>query len=313
MELLNTLAKVKTWQDSVNPEIIASLRGENRQYSKLSRLKVERQIGRLEACGNFLVLRDWLEHEGETTLSAANFCKNHVLCRTCAIRRSAKAIAAYQAKIEHLMRENEGLKLVMITLTLKNTENLEEGVNRIRKAIGRMMADRRRHLNDPRNPANEWNKVQGSIKAMEATNKGKGWHPHFHVLCLVSDWIDQPKLSREWKAYTGDSYVVDVRKLETLESGLYEVMKYVTKFSDLQPSQIADLHLVLVGKRLIDPQGLLRGVRVPDTLTDEDLSGPYVEYYAAWTRKGWSIFDLVRGHDSIPDDFPHSTPYPIPA
>jgi hypothetical protein len=170
-----------------------------------------------------------------------------------------------------------------------------------------MMADRRKALSGScRNKYRpEWCKVQGSIKALEVTNKGKGWHPHFHVLCLISEYIDQKKLSREWQAYTGDSYIVDVRKLTSLDKGLQEVLKYVTKFGDLSPEQIADLHLVLGGKRLIDPQGILRGVQVPDTLEDEDLTGPYREFWAHWNRKGWTLFDEIRGRleGQIDDDF----------
>lgn len=295
MQILNSLAKVKRWQDSVNPRLIAKL--EKARLSPARSYALKRQIGRLKDCGNFLTLREWLEHDGQVTLKNGNFCMNHLACRCCAMRRAAKVIAAYQAKIEHVLAGRPDLIPVMVTLSLRNTESLEEGSDRIRSAITRMMADRRKALSEScRNEyRNEWCKVQGSIKALEVTNKGKGWHPHFHVLCLISEYIDQKKLSREWKEYTGDSFVVDVRKLDSVESGLYEVLKYVTKFGELEPEQIADLHLVLGGKRLIDPQGLLRGVKVPETLADDDLTGAYREFWAHWNNRGWVLLDEILG------------------
>lgn len=292
MELLDSLQKVKLWQDSVNPEIIQSLN--DRNLTRRKAYTVKRQIARLKECGNFLTLREWLEHDNQVTLKKGNFCMNHLMCRTCAIRRAAKVVAAYQVKVNHVLDEHKNLMPVMVTLSLKNTENLEEGTSRIRKAITQMMADRRRHINNPRNPSVEWNKVQGSIKALEVTNKGRGWHPHFHVMCLIDEYIDQKKLSKEWQKYTGDSYIVDVRKLTNIEEGLYEVLKYITKFSELSPSQIADLHLVLGGKRLVDPQGLLRGVVVPESLEDEDLTGEYREFWALWNRRGWKLIDETK-------------------
>ena len=34
------------------------------------------------------------------------------------------------------------------------------------------------------------------------------------MILLVDDWIDKDKLSAEWYAITGDSFIVDVRRVK---------------------------------------------------------------------------------------------------
>ena len=44
-------------------------------------------------------------------------------------------------------------------------------------------------------------------------------------------------------------------------------------------------------RRLVDSFGLLRGVVVPEELTDEPIEGlPYVEYLYRWHTAGYSLF-----------------------
>ena len=48
---------------------------------------------------------------------------------------------------------------------------------------------------------------------------------------------------------------------------------------------------MLSNRRLVDSFGLLRGVVVPEELTDEPLEGlPYVEYLYRWQNAGYSLF-----------------------
>jgi hypothetical protein len=66
----------------------------------------------------------------------------------------------------------------------------------------------------------------------------KEWHPHLHMFALLDDWIDQEELSQYWHSITGDSMIVDIRKVKK-EKGLgyskaaAEVCKYALKFGDL--------------------------------------------------------------------------------
>ena len=58
---------------------------------------------------------------------------------------------------------------------------------------------------------NELCKAHGIVYAVEITNRGRGWHPHIHMVALVDEWIDRKKLSQQWEAITVDSKIVDVR------------------------------------------------------------------------------------------------------
>lgn len=57
-----------------------------------------------------------------------------------------------------------------------------------------------------------------------------------------------------------------------------EVCKYALKFSDLAPADNWHAYEVMGGQRLIDSHGLMRGVQIPDSLTDEPLDDlPFIE------------------------------------
>ena len=118
---------------------------------------------------------------------------------------------------------------------------------------------------------------------LEVTNRGKGWHPHAHMLVLLDRYVDQKALSREWKQITGDSFVVGITRLDPDAQPIeafVEVFKYALKFSDLSPDQVWHAASTLRGQRLLFSLGCFRGVDVPDELTDPELEGlPFYEYF----------------------------------
>ena len=44
------------------------------------------------------------------------------------------------------------------------------------------------------------------------------WHPHVHMFALLDTWIDQEQLSETWHEITGDSFVVDIRKVKKIKT-----------------------------------------------------------------------------------------------
>ena len=126
------------------------------------------------------------------------------------------------------------------------------------------------------------------------------WHPHIHMFALVDQWIDQQEFSEYWHSITGDSMVVDVRRAKKEKGHGYskaaaEVCKYALKFGDLSVEKTWEAFKVLKGKRLTGSFGLLWGVKIPDTMTDDmpDEDLPYLEmlYKFAFSKK--SYYDLV--------------------
>jgi hypothetical protein len=190
----------------------------------------------------------------------------------------------------------------MITLTVKNGPDLAERLGHLKKSWSSMIgAARKGKAGTERHSSIEWNKVVGSVRAIEVTNKGNGWHPHIHVFALLSDYIDQPALSGEWQRFTGDSFVVGVTKCKGgIVPGLIETLKYCSKLTELSPEDILHVWRTAKGSRFTDPQGILRGVPDPEIRQDdaEGLTGPYSDFVAFWCRSkaGYDLRQLSSGN-----------------
>jgi len=241
---------------------------------------------KIQWCGSWLHFREWLQ-SGDSSLINANFCKKHLLCQACAVRRAAKMNEAYLPKVESVVEAYTG-KLVpaMVTLTMRNGPDLMERLQSFKLGWKRMLEAKRKSTFDgSKNLSIQWNKVHGSLRAIEVTMGKGGWHVHCHCFVLLTDFIDREKLSDEWRRFTGDSFIVDARKCRHgIKAGLLEVLKYSCKFSSMNPPQALEVHQTFQGVRMIDPQGVLRGVPEPDIDSDDisGKSGPYRDFIATW-------------------------------
>ena len=251
---------------------------------------------KLQHCGHWLVFRHYYTVD-KVRLHAADFCKKHLLCPLCAIRRGAKYLEAYMDKLAVVMGEHPGLKAYMVTVTVKDGADLGERFAHLRKAMKAMTQARRNYLMAPnKRPHVEFAKALGGVHSVEAkrgANSGL-WHPHAHMVWLCYEEPNQDKLAQEWQGWTGDSFIVDVRPFhdqDDVASGFLEVFKYALKFSELPLADNWDAFETLSGKRLVDAFGVLRGVEVPEELTDEPLDGlPYIELFYQWLgRAGYSL------------------------
>lgn len=226
----------------------------------------------LASCGNYLHFREYFT-VGKVRLHNATFCKQHLVCPLCAIRRGAKALGAYLGRWEVLQEQHPELRPYLITLTVKNGDDLVDRQAHLTRSLKRLMHHRRDFNAGTRGaPWTELCKAQGGVYTLELTNKGKGWHPHCHMIVLAASQPSQSDLSAEWHRITGDSMVVDVRPIAGDPSeGFMEVFKYAVKFSDLTLEDNWHAAQVLKGKRLLNSFGLFRGVEIPDSLLDEPL------------------------------------------
>lgn len=229
-------------------------------------------------CGNYATFRDYFTI-GQTRLSKFCTCKKHLICPLCAIRRGAKALRVYLARVEALMASDALLRPYMVTLTVKNGPDLDE---RFRHLCGNLRGMHKRRKG--KGGFGEVLKARSAVWSYEFTNKGKGWHPHVHAVWLCHEAPDPFKLSEEWHSLTGDSYIVDVSPINMADplGGFCEVFKYALKFSDLADRDRLTAYRTLKGKRLQDSFGDLRGLDVEPSDADELLEElPYIErlYY----------------------------------
>lgn len=259
----------------------------------------------LASCGNYLHFREYFT-VGKVRLHNASFCKQHLVCPLCAIRRGAKALGAYLARWEVIRAERPDLKPYLLTLTVKNGDDLAERQAHLTSSLRKLM-DRRRNFNAgvARAPWTELCKAEGAVYTLELTNKGKGWHPHCHMIVLAASAPSQSAISAEWHGITGDSMIVDCRPITGDPSeGFMEVFKYAVKFSDLSLADNWHAAQLLKGKRLLNSFGLFRGVEVPESLLDEPLDSlPY------WDR----FYRFVQGEYQFTGESPKSFAAPASA
>ena len=235
----------------------------------------------LASCGNYLHFREYFT-VGKVRLHSATFCKQHLVCPLCAIRRGAKALGAYLSRWQVIQTERPDLRPYLLTLTVRNGPDLAERQAHLSHSLKRLMHHRRDFNAGTRGaPWTELCRAEGAVYTLELTNKGKGWHPHCHMIILATSQPSQTDLSAEWYKITGDSMVVDCRPIlgDPVE-GFMEVFKYAVKFSDLTLADNWHAAQILKGKRLLNSFGSFRGVDIPDSLLDEPLDGlPYLDRF----------------------------------
>ena len=268
--------------------------------SPIAAVRYEKAAALLASCGNYLLFRDYYT-VGKVRLHSASFCKQHLICPLCAIRRGAKSLKAYSDRFKLLNAQNPSWRLSMITLTVKNGDDLAERFKHLQKAVQRIFKHRRKALNESKSRT-EWRKVHGYVGTYEFTNKGNGWHPHAHIMCLHSETFDYKALKAEWLEITGDSHVLNVtaaKHPKEPELDFLEVFKYAVKFSDLSPEDNIRAWEILQGRRLLFSGGAFRGVVVPDDLADADLDDlPYIELIYRYTSYGYSLESSLNKESS---------------
>lgn len=275
--------------------------------------KAIKAASKLQDCGNYLFFKNYYTID-QIRLTKFNACREHLLCPFCAGIRASKSVQKYTERIYQVLKENKKLKPVLITLTVKNGENLSERANHLMTSF-RTLLDRRRDALKKGRGYNEFCKVNGAMYSYENTfNEKTGeWHPHVHMFALLDDWIDQDSLSKTWHDITGDSMIVDIRRVQRkkghgIAKAAAEVCKYALKFGDLSVENTWHAFKVLKGKRLTGSIGCLWGVKLDDSMLDDPVTDdlPYLEmlYKFTYGRGRKSFYDLVMVRKIDPEQKP---------
>lgn len=283
---------------------------------------LEKEVKNLQECGSFLVFRHYFTL-GLYKLVQGCTCKKHLLCALCAIRRAAKCIAIYSEKINQAKAESKTeFDEVMITFTIKNGEDLAKRYDHLLDSMGRMLQKRRDALKKNPLTHTELKHVSGAVYSYEVTySEEKGFHPHCHMIAMIPKGIfdftsmkikgkevEVPRVLKDgivqdWKQITGDSFIIDVRRIResampqpgedisgTRLEALVEVFKYALKFNQINKDSDPDskenvktqveAYEVLKGRRMVGSFGVLFGVKIPENLNDSPLTDaelPFVD------------------------------------
>ena len=208
----------------------------------------------------------------------ADYCNNK-LCPICARLRALKQMAYLIPAFEGFLRA--GKKICFMTLTIKDTPNLKEGLDILEKAWQYMTSD------DAFSRYHFKKMFAGGIRAVEI-KKGKNsklWHPHMHIL-VIKDYYskDFDKLRGLWEiacqhvtGNKGKICSVDIRGVKNKHNilsseindttsiihAVVECVKYITKFDfrDYTAKDLLDLCDCIYSRRTLNTFGLLYGLR----------------------------------------------------
>jgi Replication protein len=250
---------------------------------------------KVRGCGDYLSFRHYFTID-KVRLHGASLCKKHLLCPLCAIRRGAKSLKAYLDRFEVIKAEKPELKPFLVTLTVKDGDDLAERFEHLHRSQRELWKRKQRGR------GSVLDGVVGAVWSYEI-KRGSGsglWHPHLHMIALSESIPDAGQLAAEWKNITLDSHVVDVRPIDQEDpvSGFIEVFKYAVKFSDQTPADTVHAWEILAGKRLLGSAGCFRGVEVPESLLDdpEGFEGlPYIQLFYRFLPGGYSLAHTSRG------------------
>lgn len=215
----------------------------------------------------------WFNEKTGEVRTKASFCHDR-FCQPCARARGSQL----QAGIRNHVPRNAGLRFV--TLTLRHSSlPLTDVLDRLRTSF--TLLRNRRFWKD---------RVVGGVAVLEVKlSKAGQWHPHLHIL-VQGSYIPQDELSKTWLAITGDSHVVDVRRVASAEDEAAELARYVTKyitkpagldvFTDDQ--KLDEYLLAMKGQRVLNFLGSWRGIMNEDD-EDETVS----------TENGWQMLGYL--------------------
>jgi hypothetical protein len=199
----------------------------------------------------------------------ATFYCGHRACVFCAEIRSRRMREKYLPKVAAFAADNVRLAPCHLVITQKHHsgEQLTDSIKRLlanfRKLIRREFW--KQHLSP------------GGLYAVEFTlGKDGCWHAHLHCLVFRQRFFNVKSFRREWKEITKDSVNFKIDRVTDIKSGLYELVKYISKPLDAENYRAKHLKQVLdlKAQRLFSTFGTFRAfaasfeVPEPETVSE---------------------------------------------
>lgn len=238
---------------------------------ELKRQGRERKAEKFKDCNKETVICE-CSNCGEPHVTPVG-CKLRI-CPSCRIRENNRIVKKYEDIVKSLKNPK------LLTVTLKNPKKLtSEAVTHLRNCFSRLR--RRKEIK---------NRLWGGLYAIECKKSvhQDGWNVHIHAL-IDSLYIPQERLSEIWKEITGNSPVVDIRKVKGIK-GLKEVLNYVSKEGEIQ--EVKDLvhyEEVMANRKQIQTFG---------SLYDKDPKEFFLECRKCGSTR-WNFLGLIKGPEIL--------------
>ena len=213
------------------------------------------RIIRFRACGQ----RCWILRKAsnpDDLILTAERCHDR-FCLPCCKARSFRLGAT-------LLKICEGKDLRFFTFTLKHNHHpLKHQLDRLTKCWRKLRQTKM------------WTTTQNGGVAVIELKRSKSthcWHPHLHVICEGA-FLPHSEVSNTWKQITGDSFIVDVRRLRDAREAVHYVAKYASKGitfdGDYDVHVLAEAITALRSKRLVQCFGTWSHCKTTDVPSDE--------------------------------------------
>lgn len=208
-------------------------------YDSLFKIKVVQRLEKCRMYGTFMRNKA----TGQVRVSSTS-C--HV--RGCPMCAAAKAKRVAKATADYLADEPDAK---FMTLTMKHTdEPLQLQLERITKYF---RAFRRQKEISKR--------IKGGFWFLEIKlGKDDLWHIHLHCL-VISPWISQKELSALWLNVTGESYIVDIRKVKDAKTAANYAAKYASKPAELRYLPLTNRQQLIEATRNVRTYGTWGAVK----------------------------------------------------
>jgi hypothetical protein len=226
-------------------------------YNELRKRGYDPFAERINVCGTILGKRVCKNEScGHSEVDTSN-CNLYHLCPTCARIRSRKIAAELEAAVRSV-KPVSGYSWKLLTVALKSNDSGPREA--LKKATGAFAKLWRNVLKAP---------LAGAFRSIEFGPLNGNVHVH----CLYyGPWVEKRRLSEAWKRYTGDSYIVDVRRVDDkqadLAGAIQEVTKYVTKMADVSPPDLVDFWVAMRRRQMTQRYGVLRGMKSEREIED---------------------------------------------
>lgn len=221
----------------------------------------EKRVHRFRSCGSDA----WVQYSRSRTTFriVCNTCKLRI-CPVCALRHKRAAADRIAATMRSTIEER-ARSWKLLTLTLRhNDDSLADQHDRLRASFRKL---RQRKL---------WRTTAKYGYAVIETTYNRWthqWHGHLHVLVYCS-YIPVTQLCDTWLSITGDSMIVDIRRVDSTHRATRYVTKYLGKppaieSLDCPVQRLGEYYLAISGRRLLIPFGRPPQDAAANTTDDE--------------------------------------------
>lgn len=140
-------------------------------------------------------------------------------------------------------------KPYFLTLTIKNISDKSFGkynVQDIRECFGKF---RKRFKK----------RIIGGFYVIQATNRGRGWHLHLHVI-FDGAFLPKEVISKVWSEISGGSYIVDIKEVKSPKEAVRYLLSDFLQSPRIRPEDHQAFKDIFRGARMVQPFGIYKKI-----------------------------------------------------